>query len=96
MSAWGDNYNYNNITAAATTVCKAGSGVLHSVTLTNVAASSTVTVFDNTAGSGTKIFTYTAPAAASTTPVSMILDVLFRTGLTVVTTNTNDITVSFK
>jgi hypothetical protein len=90
------NYNaYKNITAAATTVVKAGPGQLFSINLQNMAASATMTIFDNTAGSGTVIATYTAPAAVSTVPVSLFYDLKFNTGLTIVTTGTNDITVSF-
>lgn len=86
---------YTNITAAATTVCKAGAGQLFVVNLQNMAAASTITIFDNTAGSGTKIATYTQGAAALVSPVTMFYDLKFNTGLTVVTTGTNDITVSF-
>lgn len=87
--------SYVNITAAATTVCKAGSGQLFVINLQNMAIASTITVFDNTAGSGTKIATYTQGAAALVSPVSLFYDCKFNTGLTVVTTGTNDITVSF-
>lgn len=87
--------SYRNITAAATTVCKVGSGVLHSVTLNNVAIASVINVYDNIAGSGTLIGTYTQGAAALVAPVSLILDARFNTGLTIVTTGTNDITVTF-
>ena len=86
---------YRNITAAATTVCKAGSGNLHTITLNNLAASSVVTIFDNTAGSGTIIGTFTQAAAVSAVPITLTYDVRFNIGLTIVTTNTNDITVSF-
>lgn len=90
------NYNaYKNITAAATTVCKAGSGQLFVINLNNMAAGSVMTIFDNTAGSGTVIGTYTQGAAAQVSPVTLFYDLKFNTGLTIVTTNTNDITVSF-
>lgn len=87
--------SYVNITAAATTVCKAGSGQLFVINLQNMAAASTMTIFDNTAGSGTKIATYTQGAAAQVSPVTLFYDCRFAIGLTVVTTGTNDITVSF-
>jgi hypothetical protein len=86
---------YVNITAAATTVVKVGAGQLFAINLQNMAAASTITIFDNTAGSGTKIGTYTQGAAALVSPVSLFYDVKFNLGLTIVTTGTNDITVSF-
>lgn len=90
------NYNaYKNITAAATTVVKAGPGQLFAINLNNMAAASVMTVFDNTAASGTVIATYTQGAAAQVSPVTLFYDCKFNIGLTVLTTNTNDITVTF-
>ena len=89
--------SYSRISAQATTVVKAGSGMLHSITISSgTAATATVTVFDNTAGSGTVIFSYTQGAAAPTAPVTLIFDVRFNIGLTIVTGVANpDLTVSF-
>jgi hypothetical protein len=91
------NYNaYLNITAAtAGTVVKAGPGQLFAINLQNMAIGSVLTVFDNTAASGTKIATYTQGAAALVSPVTLFYDLKFNIGLTIVTTNTNDITVTF-
>lgn len=88
------NNTYRNITANGTTVVKVGSGVLHSITLNNKGASSnTVTVYDNTAASGTKIATLDSTLAQST----LFYDVGFSTGLTVVvaTGTAPDLTVSY-
>lgn len=90
------NFNaFKNITAAATTVVKAGPGQLFAINLQNMAAASTMTVFDNTAGSGTVIATFTQGAAAQVSPVTLFYDLKFNIGLTVVTTGTNDLTVTF-
>jgi hypothetical protein len=90
------NFNaYKNITAAATTVVKVGPGQLFAINLNNMAAGSVMQVFDNTAGSGTAIATYTQGASAQVSPVTLFYDCKFNIGLTIVTTNTNDITVSF-
>lgn len=86
---------YKNITAAATTVVKVGAGQLFAINLQNMAIGSVMTVFDNTAASGTVIATYTQGGAALVSPVTLFYDVKFNTGLTILTTNTNDITVSF-
>lgn len=84
---------YKNITTDATTVVKSGVGVLHTVCVNTPAATETITIYDNTAASGTKIATITL--FASTNPC-FLFDVAFSTGLTVVTaTAAGDITVSF-
>ena len=56
-------YSYKNITTDATTVVKYGSGVLHTITFNNPVATETVTIYDNTAGSGAKIGEITVPAS---------------------------------
>jgi len=91
------NYNaYSNITGQATTVLKAGSGNLHTITFNTLTANEVITIFDNTAGSGTKIGTITVPATPVATPLTLVYDVRFSIGLTIVTaTASSDITVSF-
>lgn len=89
-------YNYSNITAAAptTTVVKSEQGILHSITFNTAVATGVFTVYDNTAASGTKIATITVPASPQ--PVTLLYDVTFNTGLTIVSaTAANDVTVSF-
>lgn len=88
-------YKYVNIVLAAptTTTVKSGSGVLHTVCINTPAATETITIYDNTAGSGTKIGTITI--FASTNPC-FAYDIFFATGLTLVTaTAASDITVSY-
>ena len=87
-------YQYKNITGTSTTTVKSSGGYLHSITLNAPTATEVITIFDNTAGSGTKIGTITIPA--SPMPVTLTYDVAFWTGLTIVTaTASSDITVSF-
>ena len=89
-------YNYVNITAAAptTTTIKTGTGVLHTITFNKPVATGVVTVYDNTAGSGTAIATITIPA--SPMPVTLVYDATFTVGLTIVSaTAAQDITVSY-
>ena len=51
-------FAYANVTSNATTTLKSGAGLLHSITInTKGATSNTATIYDNTAGSGTKIGT---------------------------------------
>ena len=83
--------HYLNITSAATTVVKSGRGVLVAVILNETNAGA-ITIYDNTAGSGTKIATIAAGADPGT---SFPYLAQFTTGLTIVTAGADDITVTF-
>lgn len=89
-------YVSTNITAAAptTTVIATGNGVLHSITFNGPAATGVVTVYNNTAASGTKLATITTPASPQ--PNTLIYDMAFGIGLTITTaTAAQDITVTW-
>ncbi len=89
-----ESYNYSNITSQTTTAVKSGAGILHTVCVNTPAASGTVKLYDNTAGSGTAIATITSFASA---PACFTYDAAFATGLTVVTAGaTTDVTVSYR
>jgi hypothetical protein len=85
-------YSYNNIATATTTVVKTGAGVLHAITI-NTTAAAAITVYDNTAGSGTTIATIAASPAIGQ---YFLYDVAFVTGLTIVTAGASNITVSYR
>lgn len=91
-------YSFLNIAAGqATTIVKSGAGTLHSIVLNSAATATNVTtVYDNTAGSGTVI---AIPAVTTATvPVSLIFDIAFATGLTIVTATANggNMTICYK
>lgn len=89
-------YSFVNITLAAptTTVVKTSAGILHTITFNKPVATGVITIYDNTAASGTVIGTITVPASPQ--PVTLEFDVAFGTGLTITTaTAAQDITVSF-
>lgn len=89
-------YSVVNITAAAptTTAVKTGAGILHTITFNKPVATAVVTVYDNTAASGTVLATITIPA--SPMPVTLTYDAVFATGLTITTaTAAQDITVTY-
>lgn len=89
--------SYANILTATTTVVKTGAGLLHLITFNKPVASEVWTIYDNTAGSGTKIGTITLPATLlNQGPMTAIFDVAFTTGLTIVSGSTTDGTVSFR
>lgn len=85
---------YNHQNANGTTVIKSGPGVLASVTInTKGASSNTLTVYDNTAGSGTVIAVIDTTTALGTIPY----DIIYNTGLTIVlaTGTAADVTVAY-
>lgn len=84
-------FSYANITTATTTTVKSAAGFLHSITV-NATAAGTITVYDNTAGSGATIATLAASVGENT----FTYDVGFSTGLTIVTAAASNITVSYR
>lgn len=89
-----DKAQFTNITTATTTTVKSGSGTLVRLVVNKATTTGTITIYDNTAGSGTKIGTITFGAALlSDPPIVADYGCRFSTGLTIVTTGTNDITV---
>lgn len=90
-------YSFVNITSAATTVVKNGAGFLHLLIVGTPIASATIQLYDNTAASGTKIGLITLGATlANDPPGSFRYDIVFSTGLTIVTSGATDITVSYR
>lgn len=91
-------FNYLNIVAGqATTVVKASSGFLHAITFNGPAtATNTTNVYDHASGSGTIIATPLATAIVS--PTTVIYDVSFATGLTIITATANgaNMTISYR
>lgn len=88
---------YLNITTATTTTVKSGSGLFNSLTINKQVATGVITIYDNTAASGTKIGTITAGAALLTDPpLQTIYNVKFSTGLTIVTSQAADLTISYR
>ena len=78
------------------TAVKSAPGFLHTLTFScNDAAptAGTIDVYDNTAASGTKIFSWTCTTTAFV-PCSVIIDAVFATGLYVDFTTTADVNVT--
>ncbi len=86
---------YLNIAGAATTVVKSGNGLLALIVVNKAVAASTITIYDNTAASGTKIGTITHPATLTANQYAQPYMTQFSTGLTIVTSAADDITVVF-
>lgn len=88
---------YVNITTATTTIIKAGPGILRKIIFNKRIAAGAVTLFDNpSAASGTKLGTITMGAAIITDPpITALYDCYFQTGLVIVTSQAEDLTVIF-
>lgn len=82
---------YVAISTATTTTAKSGSGVLVGLLVTTVGSTSTATIYDNTAGSGTKIATINTDSLGT-----YLFNCRFATGLTIVTTGTPKITAIYR
>lgn len=80
-----------NISTATTTTVKSGSGFLNRLVI-NTTAAGAITIYDNTAASGTKIATLPASAVVGT----YTYQGRFAIGLTIVTAAASDITVSYQ
>lgn len=77
----------NYATAQAATTLVTGAGVLHAIVVNFPVASATITVYDNTAASGTKMHLITLPGVLlEQGPKQILVDSKFSTGLTIVTT----------
>ncbi len=83
-------YVYNNITTNTTTQVATGRGVLHSVVVNTTAAGS-IKLIDGTAGTTANIGTLKASIAEGT----YLYDIVFSTGLRIVTAGSSDITVNY-
>lgn len=82
-------YAYKNVVGAGTTTVKSGAGILHIMCVNTVGT--TVVLFDNTAGSGNKIGSWTTTALGC-----FQMDVQYTVGLTVVTVGTGDLTFAYQ
>lgn len=79
------------ISTATTTAVKSGSGVLEKIIVSTVGSSSTATIYDNTAGSGTVIGVINTDSLGT-----YHYGGRFGTGLTIVTVGTPKITVVYR
>lgn len=88
-------YSFLNIAAGqATTTVKSGAGTLRAIVFNSAAtATNTTTVYDNTAASGTVIAI--PDVTTIDAPTTVIFDIAFATGLTVITATANGGNMTF-
>lgn len=90
-------WSYAHITTGTTTTPVSAPAVLHAITVNTLIASATITIYDNTAASGTKIATITLPSTITgVDPFTLYFDVPLGIGLTIVTSGATDITVAYR
>jgi hypothetical protein len=78
----------------ASTVIRSGAGKLAYVTVCTPITGGTVTIYDNTAASGTVLALITSPATGADSPTKTFM-LNFQTGLTVATVGVGmDVTIS--
>jgi hypothetical protein len=82
-----------NITSATTTAVKATPGILIRVTVNKPVSGSTITIYNNTAASGTKVATITN--STDTKPYYLDFGCWCDTGITVVTSGADDVTITY-
>lgn len=90
-----ERFSYQMV--AADTAIKSGSGFLHAITFAcndSAPTAGNLDVYDNTAASGTKIFS-TAFTTTFFMPVTVIIDASFTTGCYADFTTTADVNVTF-
>ncbi len=87
----GANCAFVNVATNTTTTAKTGAGIFYGIVV-NATAAGTITIYDNTAGSGTKIGTLKSSIAEGSYSFH---GVNFSTGLTVVTAAASDITILY-
>lgn len=87
-------YSYLNITGTTTTLVKSGAGFLHAIVLNKPIATGTIKLDDAVTDTTPVIGTITVPANPQ--PTTIVYDLAFSTGLTIVTgTASQDITVVY-
>ena len=83
--------SFLNMATTVSTVVKSGAGTLHAIIINSTAAG-TITVYDNTAGSGTKIATLKASIVEGT----YTFNVKFGTGLYVIPAAASNVTYVYR
>jgi hypothetical protein len=84
---------YQYIAGATTTQVHIGRGILRRITFNKPVASSTVSLIDNTSGSTVNLGTITNTTDVK--PYFLDYNVRFKTGLRIITSGADDITVVF-
>lgn len=89
-------YSKARMSSATTTTHKSGPGILHGIIINKAVASGVITIYDNTAASGTIIGIITFGATLlGDPPIMALYDAQISTGITIVTSADFDLTVLY-
>ena len=89
-----DGFTFARITTATTTQVKLGPGRLKRIVVNTPVSTGTIGLIDNNTGTTVNIGTITSTADVK--PFPMEYDIKFTTGLRIVTTQAQDITVVYE
>ena len=87
---------YAHINTATTTVVKPVPGMLSAIIFNSASSGATVTIYDQTSAAAPIVGVITLSAAETTPAQPVVFNVTLKNGLTIVTTGTLDITVTFR
>lgn len=91
------SYLASHITTATTTLVKTGPGTLRRICVNTVATPGTITIDDALTATTPTYGVITSPTTVTgVDPFCQNYDISFQTGLTIVTTGTQDITVEYQ
>lgn len=88
-----DFFNYQRINTATTTQVKNGPGILKRIVVNVPVSTGTISLIDNSSGSTVNIGVITSTADLK--PFYIDFDLKFTTGLRIITTQAQDITVIY-
>lgn len=91
LGAW----DSTRISTISTTTIKTGAGILGAILVNKAVSASTITIYDNTAASGTVLAMITHPVSLFASQYYLPFLCKFSTGLTVVTTGLDDLTITY-
>lgn len=86
--------SFEYISTATTTQVKTGAGILHKIIVNAPASGSTIGILDNTTGTTVNLGEITNTTDLK--PYELVYDCRFSTGLRIVTSGTDDITVVYQ
>lgn len=92
MADRNEGYSYNYIPTAATTQVKVGPGLLKALIINTPINADTIKIIDNTAGSTTNLALITV---SGTVPQVIEYNVKFSTGLRIITSGNDNVTVVY-
>lgn len=89
-------YQKTYIATGTTTLVQTGNGVLHTITVNTIVASATIKLYDGISAVNPFAFITLPATITGDNPVTLVYDVPFTSGLTIVTSGATDVTVTWR